>query len=116
VVLLDVKGGRSCNKNLQSRTNHLHTPRVRDASPLYFALPSRRLLLDAANALDALTGTAMAVKRKTDSSAATVAQKKSRTRTNASFPTYMTSLPANSPQSLPRLPQTWIGLQTIRLI
>jgi hypothetical protein len=53
-------------------------------SPLYFALPSRRLLLDAldaADALAALAGTAMAVKRKTDSSAATVAQKKSRTGT-----------------------------------
>jgi hypothetical protein len=50
-------------------------------SPLYFALPSRRLLLDAPDALDALAGTAMAVKRKTDSSAATVAQKKSRTGT-----------------------------------
>lgn len=109
MVLLDVKGSRNCNKNLQSRANHLHTPRLRDGLSTLFCPAVTALRLDA---LDALVGTAMAVKRKTDSSAATVAQKKSRT---GRLPfTHMTLLPADHTQSLPRLPQIWTGLPTIR--
>ncbi len=88
----------AATKKLQSRTNHLDAPRVRQ-NPLYF--PRTLLYTTASNAS---TDIAMAVKRKTDSGTATAPHKKS--RTGMSFLHPLTSLfRTNCAQFLGQLPQ-----------